>query len=164
MPQLEQIDTFISQLFWLVVTFVPLYLILWRVALPRISATLEDRQQRIDSDLSRANELAEQAEEVMSAYEGQLAKARGNAQEELHAAAVRAAAEAEARNDSLSAQIAHNSDEARRRIAAARQAATGSIADVAQELAAEAAERLIGKRPEASSVATAVNAALKENG
>lgn len=162
MPQLEQFDTFLSQLFWLVVTFVPLYLILWRVALPRISATLEDRQQRIDSDLARADELAEQAEEVMTAYEGQLAKARANAQEELHAAANAAAEEAERRNDALSAEIARNSEEARRRITAAREAATASIAEVAQDLAAEATERLIGKRPDGGAVTDAVQTALKE--
>ena len=45
MPQLEQIATYPSQVFWLVVTFVALFLIMWRVAVPRISDALEARQQ-----------------------------------------------------------------------------------------------------------------------
>jgi len=164
MPQLEQIDTFISQLFWLLVTFVPLYLILWKIALPRISATLESRQQRIDNDLSRADDLAEQAEEVLSAYEARLAEARSKAQEELHSAASQAAAEAEKRNAAMTEKMASEAEAARSRIAEARNTAISSVSDVARDLAAEITERLAGVHPDEASVATAIDAALKERG
>ena len=51
MPQLEQIHTFLSQIFWLVITFGFLYLVLWKVALPRVSSILLERQERIDDDI-----------------------------------------------------------------------------------------------------------------
>ena len=75
MPQLDP-ATFASQVFWLVVSFAVLALILWRIALPRISSTLESRQQRIDTDIARAEEIASEAEGVLSAYEEELAKAQ----------------------------------------------------------------------------------------
>lgn len=162
MPQLEQYQTFISQIFWLIVTFVPLYFVLWKVALPRISATLENRQQRIDNDLARAQELAEEAEGVLAAYEDELARARARAQEELHAAAEKAAAASEARNAELTARLASDAKAAQTRIASARDEAMASIATVASEIATEATERLIGMRPASTAASSAVDTAMKE--
>ena len=164
MPQLEQYQTFISQIFWLIVTFVPLYFVLWKVALPRISATLENRQQRIDNDLARAQELAEEAEGVLAAYEDELAKARARAQEALHAAAEKAAAASEARNAELTTRLASDAKAAQTRIASARDEAMASIATVASEIATEATERLIGVRPATAAATSAVDTAMKERG
>ena len=57
MPQLEQIDTYLGQVFWLAVTFALLYLVLWRAALPRITQVLTQRQERMDEDLQKAESL-----------------------------------------------------------------------------------------------------------
>ena len=56
MPQLD-VTTFSSQIFWLVVSFVALFLIMLRVRVPKISDALEARQKRIDDNLARAQEL-----------------------------------------------------------------------------------------------------------
>ena len=56
MPQFAQVDTFASQIFWLVVSFAILYILLSKVVIPRISTVLENRQQKIASDLKRAEE------------------------------------------------------------------------------------------------------------
>lgn len=163
MPQLDQVNTFISQLFWLVATFIPLYFILWKVALPRISATLEDRQRRIDNDLNRATELAEQAEEVMAAYEARLAEARAKANEELHNVAQRAAAETERRNAALGEKLAADAAAARTRIASESAAAVGHVTEIAEDIARQTVERLIGRAPEGSAVQAAVAAAVEES-
>ena len=62
MPQLEQIDTYTAQLIWMVIVFTGLYLIMVKIALPRIGAALEGRQARIDADLERASALKEEAD------------------------------------------------------------------------------------------------------
>ena len=62
MPQLDP-SSYASQIFWLVVTFVILYLLMWKVALPRVSALLRERQERIDDDLEKASRLKAEAEE-----------------------------------------------------------------------------------------------------
>ena len=73
MPQFDT-ATFPSQIFWLVVCFVVVFVFAWRIVLPRIAGTLEDRQRKIGDDLARAGELADQADEVMAAYEKRLAE------------------------------------------------------------------------------------------
>ena len=80
MPQLD-ITTFIPQLFWLVITFVTLYLIMSMVILPKIADVLEQRQDRIASDIQEAEWLKLDAEKALKDYERVLFKARESAQE-----------------------------------------------------------------------------------
>ena len=63
MPQLNP-EFFISQLFWLAVFFSIMFIILWKVSLPRIATVLNKRQNKIDKNLSTAKELQEKALEV----------------------------------------------------------------------------------------------------
>ena len=162
MPQLDQIDTFASQIFWLVVTFIPLYLLLWRVVLPRISATLGNRQQRIENDILRAEELSHEAQEVMEAYEAELAEARAKAQEGLHKAAEEAQAEADRRNAEIADRLAADAAAARERIDAARVAAVANVAEIANEISRQAVERLVGESPAPDRVQAAVQAVVGE--
>ncbi|MBL41901.1 MAG: hypothetical protein CMM49_04475 [Rhodospirillaceae bacterium] len=74
MPQLDY-GTFIPQLVWLFLTFVALYLIMSRVILPKIADVLEQRQDRIASDLEEAEKLRNQAQEVLETYEREIEKA-----------------------------------------------------------------------------------------
>lgn len=162
MPQLEQVNTFISQIFWLLVTFIPLFFILWRVVLPRMSATLENRQQRIENDIARAGDLSKEAQEVMEAYEAELAKARSDAQEKLHSATEAAQAEADRRNAEMTDKLSADAAAARERIDAARAAAVANVAEIAQEISSQAVERLIGENPSGDQVKAAVDAAVGE--
>lgn len=162
MPQLDQVSTFPSQVVWLLITFTVLYILMWRVVLPRISATLENRQQHIDNDIGRAEELAGEAQEVLAAYEIELAKARAGAQEELHKAAEAAAAEAEKHNAALTERLSGEADAAHKRISDASQAAATNVAGLVEDIASQAVERLIGVSPETDTVRKAVNAAAGE--
>ena len=64
MPQLEQTEFFISQLFWLVLTFSFLLIFLWRISLPRISSVLEKRENKINNDIESAKQQQTEAEEI----------------------------------------------------------------------------------------------------
>ncbi len=161
MPQFET-EAFISQIFWLIVTFVPLYFILAKSALPRIRTALEDRQNRIDQDLTRATLLSEEAEQVRAAYEQELTNARASAQEQVRKVNEAAAAAAAARHEGLSQQLARDLDAAEQRIAQARQEAIGNIRDLARDLAAAAASRVAGIQLDALSMQDAVDAELAE--
>ncbi len=68
MPQLE-IGDFAPQIVWLVITFVSLYLISWKLILPRIGDVLDAREERITDDLEEADKLKKAAEEALSTYE-----------------------------------------------------------------------------------------------
>lgn len=161
MPQFDP-SSFASQIFWLVVCFAVVFVFAWRVALPRISATIENRHQRIDSDIARAEELASEAEEVLAAYEAELAKARSGAQEQLHQAAEAATAEAEKRNAELTEKLSADADAAHKRIGDASQAAAANIAEMVEDIASQAVERLIGVSPDPGAVRKAVDDAVGE--
>ena len=75
LPQLD-FSTFGNQIFWLLVALVAIYLILSRVALPRIAAVLAERQGTITHDLTTAEDLKAKAAEAEEAYKKALADAR----------------------------------------------------------------------------------------
>ena len=77
MPQLNP-EFFVSQLFWLVVTFSFLFIFLWRISLPRIGNVLEKRERKISEDLTAAKELQIEAEKIQETIENQLKQARAN--------------------------------------------------------------------------------------
>ena len=81
MPQLEQTEFFISQLFWLVLTFTFLLIFLWRISLPRISSVLEKRESKIDNDIASAKQLQAEAEEIQKQIDQQLQEARSETSE-----------------------------------------------------------------------------------
>ena len=71
-----QKDTFASQLVSLLVAFVALYLIVSRIALPRVGKTIDDRQAAIEGDLAAAQKLKDESDNALKAYESELAAAR----------------------------------------------------------------------------------------
>ena len=75
MPQLNP-EFFVSQLFWLVVTFSFLLVFLWRVSLPRIGSILEKREKKINDDIATAKKLQEEAESIQKIIENKLRNAR----------------------------------------------------------------------------------------
>ena len=105
MPQFDP-STFSTQIFWLVLTFLALYLVLWKVVLPRISSVLEQRQEKIEDDLGRAEKLKAEAEEVLADYKKSLDEARAGALADLKAAADEMAAVAAERQASFNAELA----------------------------------------------------------
>ena len=80
MPQLNP-EFFVSQLFWLAVTFVFLLIFLWRISLPRISNVLKKRERKISEDLTAAKELQLEAEKIQESIESKLKQARSDASE-----------------------------------------------------------------------------------
>ena len=71
MPQLDP-EFFVSQLFWLVVTFSFLFLFLWKVSLPRIGSVLEKRENKINNDIKTAKQLQIEAEKIQDQIEQKL--------------------------------------------------------------------------------------------
>ena len=96
MPQLQQLDTFLSQAVWLVIAFLVLFFVLRSMALPKIQATLEARREKIEGDLDRAQTLRQEAEQVLAEYEAAMAEGRDKAQSVVRGAAEDAKARAEA--------------------------------------------------------------------
>ena len=75
MPQLNP-EFFISQIFWLVISFTFLFIFLWRISLPRISNVLEKRANKINEDIKIAKLYQAEAEEIQTNIDNQLRKAK----------------------------------------------------------------------------------------
>ena len=156
-----QKETFASQLVWLAITFVALYLLISRIAIPRIGGIIDARDKRIAGDLADAQRLKADSEAALAAYEKALADARNRAQviggeirDKLHA-------EAEENRKALEARLNAQLAEAEKTIAATKSAAMANVRGIAVDAAAAIVERLIGTAPPAPAVAAAVDDALK---
>lgn len=160
MPQLN-VAEYPTQIFWLIVTFVPLYLFLWRVVLPRIGEVLEARQRHIDSDLEKATNLRQEAEQVLAEYEKALASARDDAAAAVKKAADEMAARSAERHEAFGKQLADRTREAEERIAEAQREAMGNLKAVANEIAAAATSKLIDVQPAPDEVERAVGEAMQ---
>lgn len=160
MPQFD-LATFPSQIIWLALTFVVLYIVMARVALPRIGDVLSERQEKIDDSLTEAEEMRAQAQSDAEAYDKALAGAREQAraaiQEVVHAASLAAGAKQEALGQRLAQQIKMAEAEIER----AKRTAQGSIRDAAVGVAQAATQRLIGLTPSEQQTTAAVDKALQ---
>lgn len=153
--------TFASQLFWLTLTFVTLYLLMSRLALPRIASILDARRQHVENDLAAAQRLKEASDAAIAAHEKALAEARARAQTLANETREKAAAEAESRRRDVDAKLNARIAEAEKAIAATRTAAMANVHRIASDTAPAIVERLIGIAPEDKDVAEAVSDALK---
>jgi len=156
-----QKETFPSQLFWLAITLVLLYLIASKLALPRIGGIFEQRRNQIAGDLGEAQRLREQSDAALAEHEKTLAEARARAQTMAAETHSRLAAEAEERRKELEASLNTKLAEAEKSIAATRNAAMANVRGIAAEAASAIVERLIGSAPAEAAVSAAVDEALK---
>jgi F-type H+-transporting ATPase subunit b len=143
LPQLD-IETYASQIFWLIVTFIVLYFLVAKIAMPRIAEVLEGRQERIEDDLDKAETLKKEAYLVRVEYE----KALSSAREEAHEATRRAqeeiakhGAEVEALANQKVVNMLKNAED---RIEAARTEASSDKETVADTLEQNVARDIIG--------------------
>ncbi len=158
MPQFW-LEDFAPQIVWLAICFVVMYLLMWRVALPRVADVLEARQDRIATDLDKAEELKSKSEQVLAEYEAALTEARTKAQAIIAEKQAAMAAEAERRNQEVSDQLAERAREATAQIDSARAEAMAEVSGIARDLAGQMAEKLIGQAVPAADVSAAVDAA-----
>jgi len=156
-----QKDTFASQLIWLAVFFIGLYLLMSRVALPRVGGIITARASQIEGDLAEANRLKQETEGAIAAYEKTLADARTNAQAIGAKTRDGLMAEADKRRKTLEDQLHRQLEEAEKTIAATKTAAMGNVRGIATDAAAAIVERLIGQAPPEKALADAVADALK---
>lgn len=152
-------ETFPAQFFWLAVTFAVLFVVMWRVAVPRIAGSIGLRRGQIDGDLAAAEAHRKAAEELAAAHEAARAEARKKAhslaeenrqlvQTEIDAAKARADAAAQAAMRDAEASIAQTRD-----------AALAHLHDAATDAARAIVARLIGDDVPADEAAAAVRAA-----
>ena len=156
-----QAEHFPSQLAWLAVSFVLLYVLMAKVALPRIGAIFAERSKRIGDDLKAAQGFKEQSDAAHAAYEKALADARARAQAIAAETRDKLNATAEANRKELEAKLHGKLADAEKSIAATKSAAMANVRGIAHEAATAIVTHLTGMTPSPDAVASAVEDAIK---
>lgn len=160
LPQFDP-SSFSSQIFWMLLTFAVLYLVFARRVLPKISSVIENRNEHVAGDRNTAQRLTDEAESVQAAYEASLNHAR--------AEAARISQETEAGiKANFEAALAAAAEKADREIAAldarlntGKQDAMNEMNTIAAEVAAAAAQKLVGIETNIDQAKTVVNKLAK---
>jgi F-type H+-transporting ATPase subunit b len=160
LPQLD-FETWPTQIFWLVVSFVVAYLLMSRAVTPLIGAVLEDRHARLDDDMQRTRKATDEAEEIRLNFEKTLTEARAEAAEKTRESTAAALAEAEEKNADAAKSLAAKISEAEAAIMASRMAALKELDDVATDGAIETTALLTGIKITKADAKKAVQAAAK---
>lgn len=153
-------DTFASQIFWLVLTFAFLYWFVSKIALPRLASVIEERKQRVETDLADAARLKAQADEAFAAYEASLAAAKNNARVIAEETRASLASESEVQRKSLEQDLATRIANAEKTIDDTKTKALSHVGEIASEATSSIVERLLGSAPTQVQVDKAVKSAL----
>ena len=147
---------FPSQLLWLAITFIAFYIFVKRVLVPQLGGVLENRREKIASDLQNAGRMKEEADAAIAAYEQELAAARAHAGEIGQKARDEAKAAAEAERRKIEASLDGKLAEAEKRIAEIRTSAMKDVGAVAEQTASLIVEKLTGGQASKAEIASAL--------
>lgn len=161
MPQIAQLmETYASQIFWLLVFFGIVYFVIGRGMVPKVMATVADRDSQIAADLAAAEAARAQADAEEEAWRQRENANRAAAQATVGKAKAEAAVANEKKLAAAQARIDARVAEAEAAIAAARTSALAEIEDVAVEAAQDIVHRLAGVKVTKPAAKSAVKEAM----
>ena len=141
MPQLDQTDTYLSQIFWLITSFGLLYLTMRYVLIPRLRNILDARANQIASDLERASTARQDAVEVLAAYERIMSAARHKSDERVREAFEKHAQMVKNESDKLQAELDVKFSAVEARVNQARDEALADLESSVQPLIDEVLDK-----------------------
>ena len=163
MPQLNP-EFWVSQIFWLVITFGILYVVLSKLILPKISANLESRKSQISDNIEAADKQREESEKKLKEYDLIISKSKTEAKNIFNQAREKALKDINAKRDVLDKQIEEEIKKVEDEINLLRKDAPLKINKIAIETSAELIQKLIGAEINNSSISAIVDDLSKKNG
>ena len=163
MPQLNP-EFWISQIFWLTLTFGILYLVLSKLILPKISANLESRKSQILENIEAAEKQREDSETKLKEYEEIISKSRVDAKTIFNQSREKALKDINAKREVLDKQIDDEIVKAEQEIKILRESAPNKINKIAIETSSELVQKLIGAEINNSSISAIVDDLSRRNG
>ena len=163
MPQLNP-EFWISQIFWLTLTFGILYIVLSKLILPKISNNLESRKSQILENIEAAEKQREDSEKKLNEYEEIISKSKLEAKNIFNHAREKALKDINAKREVLDGQIDEEISKAEQEISTLRESAPDKINTIAIETSSELIQKLIGADVNNSSISAIVDDLSKRNG
>jgi len=162
MPQLNP-EFWISQIFWLTLTFGILYIILSKLILPKISANLELRKSQIQENIEAAEKQRENSETKLKEYEKIVLKSKLEAKNIFKDAREKVIKDINIKKQTLDKQIKEEIKKAEQEIEVLKKTAPEKINKIAIETTTDLLKKLIGAEINNSSISAIVNDSLKRN-
>jgi F-type H+-transporting ATPase subunit b len=163
MPQLNP-EFWISQIFWLTLTFGILYIVLSKLILPKISDNLESRKSQILENIEAAEKQRQNSEEKLKEYEEIVSKSKMEAKNIFNQAREKALKDISAKKDVLDKQIDDEIGKAEQEIKELQKGATDKINKIAIETSSELIQKLIGAEVNNSSISAIVDDLSRRSG
>jgi F-type H+-transporting ATPase subunit b len=163
MPQLNP-EFWISQIFWLTLTFGILYVVLSKLILPKISANLELRKSQIQENIGAAEKQRESSETKLKEYDEIVSKSKLDAKNIFNDAREKALKSINSKKETLNKQIDEEIKKAEQEIEILKKSAPAKINKIAIETSSELMKKLIGSDVNNSSISAIVDDLSKKNG
>ena len=163
MPQLNP-EFWVSQIFWLTLTFGILYIVLSKLILPKISDNLESRKSQILENIEAAEKQRQNSEEKLKEYEEIVSKSKMEAKNIFNQAREKALKDISAKKDVLDKQIDDEIGKAEQEIKELQKGAADKINKIAIETSSELIQKLIGAEVNNSSISAIVDDLSKRSG
>ena len=163
MPQLNP-EFWISQIFWLTLTFGILYIVLSKLILPKISANLELRKSQIQENIEAAEKLREDSELKLKEFEEIISKSKSEAKNIFRETREKALKDIDFKRETLEKQIDEEIKKAEKEINELKKTAPEKINKIAIETSSEILKNLVGTEINNSSISAIVNDFSKKNG
>ncbi len=163
MPQLNP-EFWISQIFWLTLTFGILYIVLSKIILPKISSNLELRKSQIQENIEAAEKQRESSESKLKEYDDTILKTKLKAKNIFKDAREKALKNINSKKETLDKQIDEEIKKAEQEINVLKKSAPEKINKIAIETSSELVKKLIGAEVNNSSISAIVDDLIKRNG
>ena len=163
MPQLNP-EFWISQIFWLTLTFGILYIVLSKLILPKISANLELRKSQIQDNIEAAEKQRKDSESKLKEYDDIIFKSKLEAKNIFKDSREKVIKDINNKKETLENQINEEIKKAEKEIEVVKQSAPGKINKIAIEASSELVKKLIGAEINNSSISAIVDDLSKKNG
>jgi F-type H+-transporting ATPase subunit b len=163
MPQLNP-EFWISQIFWLTLTFGILYIILSKLILPKISDNLESRKSQILENIEAAEKQRKNSDSKLKEYEEIVLKSKFEAKNIFNQAREKALKDIGSKKEVLDKQIDDEIGKVEQEIKVLQSGASDKINKIAMETSSELIKKLIGTEVNSSSISAIVDDLSRRNG
>ena len=162
MPQLDP-EFWTAQIFWLILIFSGLYLIIWKIFLPKITYSIENRKSRIVNNLNEAQKLKENAEKKLKEYNKIIENSKIEAKKIVDDNRRKLEKDIESKKNKFNAEIEKELSAVEKEIKDLKKSSISSINKIAVETSSEIILQIIGSEVNKSNVSAIVDDILKRN-
>ena len=162
MPQLNP-EFWAAQVFWLILIFSILYLIIWKVFLPKITYSIESRKSRVINDLDQTEKLKKDAEQKLQEYKDIIEKSKKEAKKIIEDSRKKLDADLANKKKIYNSEIEKELINVEKEIKILKETSLSSISKISSEISAEVIKQIINTEVNKSNASAIVDDIIKKN-